>query len=142
MRIKPHESYQDFLQRTADRKEWKDLPEQRVPGSLYFILNKKDKIIWCINIRHKINQWLEKLGWHIWYGIRPSERKKWYGTTALKLALEKCKELWIKQPILICDKENIASAKVIENNWWILKSEYPCKENSNIMTQKRVVNIK
>jgi predicted acetyltransferase len=141
MRIKPHESYQDFLQRTADRKEEKNIPEQRVPASLYFIINKNNKIIWCINIRHILNEWLEKLWWHIGYGIRPSERKKWYGTTALKLALEKCVELWIQQPILICDKENVWSVRVIENNGWILESEYPCKENDNIMTQKRIIHI-
>lgn len=141
MRIKAHETYQEFLQRTIDRKEGKNLPEQRVPASLFFLVNNKNKIVWCVNIRHKLNEWLEKIGGHIGYGIRPSERKKWYGSKALKLALEKCKELWIQQPILICDKENIWSAKVIENNGWILESEYPCKENNNIMTQKRIIDI-
>lgn len=141
MRIKPHESYQDFLQRTADRKEGKNLPWQRVPASLYFIINKENKLIGCINIRHRLNEWLEKIGGHIGYGIRPSERKKWYATIALKLALEKCKELNITNPIVICDKENIWSAKVIQNNGWVLESEYFCKENNNTMTQRRIIKI-
>lgn len=140
MRKKPHETYQDFLQRTADRKEGKNLPGQRVPASLYFIINKEDKIVGCINIRHKLNKALERLGWHIGYGIRPSQRKKWYATLALKLALEKCVELWIQQPILICDKNNIWSAKVIENNWGILESEYICEENENTPTQRRIIH--
>ncbi len=141
MRKKPHETYQEFLQRTIDRKEGQNLPEQRVPASLFFLINNENKVIWCINIRHKLNEWLEKIGGHIGYGIRPSERKKWYGSLALKLALEKCKELWIQQPILICDKENKGSAKIIQNNWGILESEYPCKENNNTMTQKRKITI-
>lgn len=92
MRKKPQETYTQFLQRTTDRKEGKNLPEQRVPGSLYFIVNK-NKIIGAINIRHKLNKELEKLGGHIGYGIRPNERKKGYATLAVKLALQKCKEL-------------------------------------------------
>lgn len=141
MRIKPYETYPQFLQRTLDRKEGKNLPEQRVPGSLYFIIDKENKIVGSINIRHQLNEWLEKIGGHIGYGIRPNERKKWYATIALKLALEKYKELGITKPIVICDKENIWSAKVIQNNWWILESEYPCKENNNIMTQRRIIKI-
>ncbi len=141
IRIKPNENYKNFLQRTNEREKWINLPEQRVPSSLYFIINKNNKIVWAINIRHILNKNLEKLWGHIWYGIRPSERNKWYATTALKLWLEICKKIWISQAILTCNKENILSAKVIQKNWWILESEYPCQENDNIMTQRRIINI-
>jgi predicted acetyltransferase len=61
---------------------------------------------------------------NIGYGIRPSERKKWYTTIWLKLVLEKCKELWIDKVMLTCNKENIWSSKAIIKNWWVRNSEY------------------
>lgn len=45
MRKRPHEDYQQFLQRTRDRKQGKNLPEQRVPGSLFFIVNKDKRLV-------------------------------------------------------------------------------------------------
>lgn len=141
MRKRPHEDYQQFLQRTRDRKQGINLPEQRVPGSLYFIIDKQGKIVGGVSVRHTLNKALERLGWHIGYWIRPSERKKWYATLALTLALRKCKELGIKKAMVICKKENIGSAKVIQKNGGILESEYICKENENTPTQRRFITI-
>lgn len=45
MRKKPHEDYPQFLQRIIDRRQGKNLPEQRVPSSLYFIVDKNKKLV-------------------------------------------------------------------------------------------------
>lgn len=52
------------------------------------------------------------------YSIRPSERKKGYATLMLSLGLERCRELSLNKVLITCDKSNIASAKVIQNNKW------------------------
>lgn len=75
------------------------------------------------SIRHRLNEHLLRIGGHIGYGIRPSERNKGYATMQLALALDKAKEMGLTRVLLTCDKYNIGSAKTIINNGGILDSE-------------------
>lgn len=60
----------------------------------------------------------------IGYSVRPDERYKHNGTHMLKLLLEKCKELAIKEINISCLEKNIASQKVIINNGGKLDKRY------------------
>ena len=53
---------------------------------------------------------------HIGYSIRPSYRKKGYGTKLLSLVLDYCKEIGLNKVRLGCYCENKASIGVIEKN--------------------------
>ena len=46
----------------------------------------------------------------------PPLRGKGYGTQMLRFALEKARALGIERALVTCDDNNIASARVIENN--------------------------
>lgn len=120
---KEWESYDDFLKRTKNNVEGKN-PKHQWHSTLYFIIHDQWKIVWAVHIRHELNEELRFEWGNIGYGIRPSERKKWYATMGLSLALEKCKELWLDKVLLTCDKENIWSSKTIVKNGWIRDSEY------------------
>ena len=76
-----------------------------------------------MNIRHHLNESLLFCGGHIGDGIRPSERRKGFATGMIRLALEKCRELGIRQVLMTCDKDNIGSAKSIMKNGGILENE-------------------
>jgi len=65
------------------------------------------------------NNWLKWSG-NVYYVIRPSERKKGYGTKILNLAIEEAKKLGFKEIYLQSSEGNIGSAKVIEKNGGIL----------------------
>lgn len=140
LRKRPHETFEQFLRRTEDRKNGKNLPAERVPSSLYFVIRWDGKMIWAVNIRHTLNEGLKNLWGHIGCGIRPSERHKWYANIILELAIEKCKKLEISDIIITCDKENITYSKAIAHNNWKLEKEYISKEHDNIMTQKRIIS--
>jgi hypothetical protein len=60
---------------------------------------------------------------HIGDGIRPSERRKGYATAMIGLALKEAKKLGIRRVLMVCDKDNIGSAKSIINNGGILENE-------------------
>ena len=75
---------------------------------------------------------LLKFGGHIGYGVRPTERRKGYGTKMLAFALEKCHGFGIKKALVTCDKSNNASRKTILKNGGILENEQP-EENGNIL---------
>lgn len=95
-----------------------------VPDSTYFCLDEERNIfVGAINIRHYLSESLLLNGGHIGDGVRPSERRKGIATKMIALALEECKKLGIHKVLIVCDKENVASAKSIKNNGGILENE-------------------
>jgi len=100
------------------------LTEKNVLADSYFLYRLlDDKIIGSIQIRHSLNEDLKSYGGHIGYSISPLERKKGYGTLMLSLVLEKAKTLGINKVLITCDKDNIASRKIIITNGRILENE-------------------
>lgn len=122
------ESFEEFLQITED-----DLTENHrgVPATLLFLM-KWNKILGAIQIRHSINlPHLMEFGGHIGYGIRPSERRKWYATQMLELALIESQKLWIERVLLGCYDDNIGSIRTIEKNGGVFDryTEYEGKKS-------------
>lgn len=97
--------------------------ERTVPSSTYWLVSAENRVVGCVNIRHRLNESLTNIGGHIGYGIRPSERRKGYATRILRLALVKAGELGIEQALITCDKANVGSARTILNNHGVLASE-------------------
>lgn len=76
-----------------------------------------------MNIRHYLNEALLLDGGHIGDGVRPSERRKGIATQMISLALGECKKMGIQRVLMVCDKENVGSAKSIRNNGGVLENE-------------------
>ena len=64
-----------------------------------------------INIRLSLNESLERLGGHIGYSIRPSERRQGYNRINLYLALLICREHGIDRVVLDCNRDNLGSSR-------------------------------
>ncbi len=95
-----------------------------VPDSTFFCLDTDRNIfVGAVNIRHYLNEELIISSGHIGDGIRPSERNKGLGTKMIALALQECDKLGIKNILMCCDKDNIASAKTIIKNGGVLENE-------------------
>ena len=95
-----------------------------VPDSVFFLLDDTtDRLLGAVDIRHYLNDALLKDGGHIGDGIRPSERRKGYATKMISLALDECRKLGIDRVLIVCNKENIGSAKSIIRNGGILENE-------------------
>lgn len=123
------DSYESWLERIT-WNQTKSTPDL-VTGDIYFAVIE-GKIVGTIAVRHRLNDSLLKSGGHIGYGIRPSERRKGYGTKMLTLALEKCRELGIEKALVTCDKVNTASAKTAIRNGGVLENEIT-EENGNVI---------
>ncbi|MDH5533272.1 MAG: GNAT family N-acetyltransferase [Candidatus Pacebacteria bacterium] len=91
------------------------LPEGYVPHTVYWLVDDGG-YIGRLDIRHELNEFLDKFGGHIGYDIRPTRRRLGFGKLILKLALEKAKELGIKEAVITCDLDNEGSRKIIEAN--------------------------
>ncbi len=115
--------YHDFAYYCANL-EIKDAGGGRVPDSTFFCLDEeRDRMVGAVNIRHDLNEALLLNGGHIGDGVRPSERGKGIATQMIAMALDECRKLGIRKVLMVCDKENIASAKSIRRNGGILENE-------------------
>lgn len=56
-------------------------------------------------------------------GVRPSERRKGFTREMIYMALDEYRKLGIDKVLMVCDKENVDSAKSIINNGGILENE-------------------
>lgn len=108
-----------------DNLEVKESKEGYVPDSTFFLLDQERNILLgAVNIRHYLNEFLLNYGGHVGCGIRPSERRKGYGTEIIRLGLIECKKLGIDRVLIVCDKDNYGSKKAIINNGGELENEY------------------
>jgi len=91
-----------------------------VPQTTFWLVNSNRRLLGLSRLRHWLTPALEEYGGHIGYLIRPTERRKGFGTKILALTLEKASELALACVRLTCDTENIASARIIERNGGVL----------------------
>lgn len=107
------ENYEKWLEKIEN--ESKVIPnEKMVPAVTYFLVRESDnKIVGMSNIRLALNDRLKKIGGHIGYSIRPTERGKGYNKINLYLALKVCNNYGIKEVFMDCEKSNLASARTI-----------------------------
>lgn len=130
-----HRDFENYM----TNLEVKDTSGGLVPDSTFFCLDEeRDIFVGAVNIRHYLNENLLLNGGHIGDGVRPSERRKGIATRMIGLALEECKKLGISKVLMVCDKDNVGSAKSIQNNGGVLENEV---EVDGIMEQRYWIEV-
>jgi predicted acetyltransferase len=115
-----------FVQRLQDDERDVNLKPGIVPSSAYWLLRHDGDDVTILGVsalRHALTPALEEAGGHIGYSIRPSERRRGYGTRILALTLQYARALGLERVLVTCDTDNIGSARVIEKNGGVLASE-------------------
>ncbi|MEV1286511.1 GNAT family N-acetyltransferase [Micromonospora sp. NPDC049679] len=75
-----------------------------------------DRVLGAIALRHELTDF-----GHIGYGIRPSARRRGLATWALGRMLDEARLLGLDRMLIICEVDNIASAKTIEHHGGVLE---------------------
>ena len=121
-RLEEVESYSEWLDfETRLKAKYKD---SYVPSEVFLAVRQKDdRLVGIIDFRHPLNSFLLNYGGNIGYSVRPTERKKGYAAQMLGLILPICREYGEDRVLLTCDKNNIASQKVIIKNGGVLENE-------------------
>ena len=109
------EDFFGYMRQIAFYAAGVNLPPGHVRSDTFF-LARGGKVIGRSALRHHLTPALEREGGHIGYDIRPSARRRGYGTLILALTLEEARRLGLARALLTCDTDNVASARIIEKN--------------------------
>lgn len=105
--------YSRVEQKNVTYEKWLEwVEEDRKTVQDLFFLMKDNNILGAVSIRYKCAD----VDGHSGFGIRPSERKKGYATKMLALALPVMRDYGINPVVISCAKDNLGSAKTIQNN--------------------------
>ncbi len=120
----PGEAFVAYVWRVRGYSRGVNLPRGWVPFTTYWLIKDSAAILGVSDFRHRLNPSLEVVGGHIGYAIRPSQRKKGYGTIILAKTLCKARESGLLRVLLTCDSDNIGSARIIEKNGGVLTRHF------------------
>lgn len=101
-----------------------NVPEGAVPESIYWLVNEKNRILGAVTIRHSLTERMLQTEGHIGAGIRPSERRKGYGTKILELALDKMQKMGFQKALVTCNEDNMGSEISIIKNGGIRGNDF------------------
>ncbi len=79
----PQMKFSDYVDLLKDHELDKRLPEGYVPATSLFGFSENN-IVGRLSIRHRLNDFLFKIGGHIGYGVLPRFRKQGFAKAMLK----------------------------------------------------------
>src|SRR5713226_698026 len=91
--------FDDYVRRCAAWSRGEELPDRWVPCSTFWLVDGTD-YLGTVLIRHFITDWMRRFGGHIGYIIRPSQRRKGYGTLMCRLGLDQARKLGLDRVLL------------------------------------------
>ncbi len=99
-------NFQTYFSDVENDRNAVNLPSGHVPSTTLWLLNN-EAYIGSLDIRHYLNDFLQKRGGHIAYQIIPSQRRRGFAQAGLKLALHYCRDvLKLEKVLLTCRFEN------------------------------------
>ena len=107
--------FADYVDRLHAWTRGERMPKPFVPNT-FMVAVVGGEIVGRISIRHRLNDFLMRVGGHIGYGIVPAHRRKGYGREVLRQGLVLARGLRLERVLLTCDDDNEASWKIIELN--------------------------
>jgi predicted acetyltransferase len=128
------EDFPAYIRGLVDGVRGIGLPPGRVPYSTFWLASGR-RLIGHSSIRHHLTPDLAYEGGHVGYDIRPSERRKGYGTLILRLTLEEVRRLGLNRALLTCDTDNVGSAKIIEKNGGRLQDQAVSKRSGKLISR-------
>ncbi len=118
------QSYGAWLKNVRENERPETVREGFVDATTFLAVRESDgALVGFIDVRHRLNEYLERFGGHIGYSVRGSERRKGYATEMLRQALVYCKTLGLLRVLVTCNNDNEASRRTILSNGGVFENE-------------------
>ena len=114
------------IQLLLDWSEGKNLYENFVPVTFYFLYDNEKNIVGVFKLRHYLNDFYKKGPGHISYAIKSEYRKKGYAKLGLNMAIQQLDKILPQEEKLIkvcCSRKNYGSFLTIQGNIPIIYKE-------------------
>ena len=121
--VLPRKDFSTYIHKLAKMSKTVGMPPGFVPVTSYWMVSPGLEILGVSSLRQHLTPSLKNHGGHIGYFIRPSRRRKGYGSLILALTLEKARARRIKRVRVTCDTANIGSKRIIEKNGGVLSGQ-------------------
>lgn len=125
---KSYHDYEDFYDwyKVVSKADYDEVDRGQVGCSVYLVFDKEDDILVGIfDIRHSLEFENGEVLGHIGVDIRPSMRNKGLYRKILELCLEECVKLRLKEIVISCEYDNVASKRGIERLFKLDKEMVP-----------------
>ena len=128
------EDFDKFVQKLQNNAKGIDIPEEWVTTHTFWLTNNEGRLLGTTRVRpDNDNEFVRNYAGNIGYDISPLHRQKGYGTTILKLALEKAKSLGMDRVLITCNYDNVGSIRIIESNGGIFEAEVFCESKNTLL---------
>jgi predicted acetyltransferase len=117
------ERFREYLRQLDDQAAGRNLPKGKTAQATFWLLQHRSVIVGVSRLRPELNDDLRIEGGNIGYDVPPSQGRRGFGTELLRRVLEKARERGLQRVLVTCNKDNIASRKIIEANGGVLASE-------------------
>ncbi len=135
---KNYEEWLEEIEKNSDTSV--KIPGRVNDATFFYVREEDDRIVGMANIRYGLNAFLFREGGHIGYSVRPSEQGKGIATELLQDALRFCRFIGLSKVLVVCDKNNPASARVIEKCGGVLEDEVVSEVDGEIVRRYWIDN--
>jgi predicted acetyltransferase len=111
--LEPGMPWDAYLKILAEQQAGIGLPSGWVPAT-FLVADVAGEIVGRSSIRHALNDFLEREGGHVGYGVLPGHRRRGYATAILRQSLVIARASGVDRVLVTCDDDNVGSVAVIE----------------------------
>lgn len=111
--VEPGVEWSACLQAQEERRRGVNLSPGQVPAT-FLVAEVGGIIVGRVQIRHELNDFLERVGGHIGYCVLPAHRRLGYATEILRQSLIVARAIGVDRVLVTCDDDNAGSIAVIE----------------------------